>query len=118
MSRGVIGASAVRGITGRWPDVLNGYGQPDSTRAGSRGERGVHVSVSFIITQRIGLEDGPADLPHLSRQTRFVHRGRHDTRCNGPQRQLAFNSRLAAEIHDEIVETTKESRELAVTTKC
>jgi len=75
-----------RGVTGRWPDVLNGYVQPDSTRAALAGERGVHVresvrlempvadvyrfwrrlknltrvDPSFIITHRIGLEDAPS----------------------------------------------------------
>jgi uncharacterized membrane protein len=32
-----------RGVTGRWPDVLNGHMQPDSTRAALGGDRGVHV---------------------------------------------------------------------------
>src|SRR4030081_3184098 len=38
-----------RGITGRWPDVLNGYVQPDSTKTALGGERGVHVRESVRV---------------------------------------------------------------------
>ncbi len=36
-----------RGITGRWPDVLHGYAQPDSTKSALGGDRGVHVRESI-----------------------------------------------------------------------
>ena len=35
-----------RGITGRWPDVLNGHTEANGTRAALGGERGVHVRES------------------------------------------------------------------------
>src|SRR5438105_14877920 len=35
-----------RGLTGRWPDVLNGDVERDSTKTVLRGERGVHVRES------------------------------------------------------------------------
>jgi len=35
-----------RGITGRWPDVLNGHTEANGTRATLGGERGVHVRES------------------------------------------------------------------------
>jgi hypothetical protein len=36
-----------RGISGRWPDVLTGSAQPDSTRTALGGDRGVHVRESM-----------------------------------------------------------------------
>jgi uncharacterized membrane protein len=36
-----------RGATGRWPDLLNGYGEPDNTKTGLSGDRGVHVRESI-----------------------------------------------------------------------
>jgi threonine dehydrogenase-like Zn-dependent dehydrogenase len=42
-------------------------------------ERG-DIDPSFIITHRIGLEDAPAMYRNVSRQTRLVHQGRHETR--------------------------------------
>jgi uncharacterized membrane protein len=36
-----------RGIAGRWPDVLNGWTRPASTRSALGGDRGVHVRESI-----------------------------------------------------------------------
>jgi hypothetical protein len=36
-----------RGITGRWPAVVNGSAEPDSTRTALGGDRGVHVRESI-----------------------------------------------------------------------
>ena len=43
-----------RGITGRWPDVLNGFAQPNSTRSALGGNRGVHVRESIRLEVPVG----------------------------------------------------------------
>ena len=65
-----------RGITGRWPDVLNGS-QPDSTRTALSGDRGVHVRESIRLEVPVGdvyrfwrrLENLPQFMTHLDRVT-------------------------------------------------
>jgi uncharacterized membrane protein len=66
-----------RGITGRWPEVLNGYAQPDSTRNALGGARGVHVRESIRVEMPINevyrfwrrLENLPQFMTHLDRVT-------------------------------------------------
>ena len=66
-----------RGITGRWPDVLNGYAQPDSTRSALGGARGVHVRESIRVEMPVGdvyrfwrsLANLPRFMTHLDRVT-------------------------------------------------
>ena len=62
-----------RGLTGRWPDVLNGKAQPDSTRSALAGERGVHVRESVRLEVPVAdvyrfwrrLENLPRFMTHL-----------------------------------------------------
>jgi uncharacterized membrane protein len=64
-----------RGITGRWPDVLNGHAHPESTRHALGGERGIHVRESVRLEVPIGdvyrfwrrLEHLPQFMTHLDR---------------------------------------------------
>ena len=66
-----------RGITGRWPDVLNGYAQPDSTKSALGGDRGVHVRESIRLEVPVAdvyrfwrrLENLPQFMTHLDRVT-------------------------------------------------
>jgi uncharacterized membrane protein len=66
-----------RGITGRWPDVLNGSAQPDSTKGALCGHRGVHVresirlEVALAVVYRFWrrLENLPRFMAHLDRVT-------------------------------------------------
>jgi uncharacterized membrane protein len=66
-----------RGITGRWPDLLNEYVQPDSTRTALGGERGVHVRESIRLEVPIAdvyrfwrrLDNLPRFMTHLNRVT-------------------------------------------------
>ena len=66
-----------RGITGRWPDVLNGIRQPDSTKTALGGERGVHVRESIRLEVPVAdvyrfwrrLENLPRFMTHLDRVT-------------------------------------------------
>jgi uncharacterized membrane protein len=66
-----------RGITGRWPAVLNGYARPDSTSSALGGDRGVHVRESVRLEVPVGevyrfwrrLENLPRFMTHLIRVT-------------------------------------------------
>jgi uncharacterized membrane protein len=66
-----------RGITGRWPDLLNGHVQPDSTRAALAGERGLHVRESVRLEMPVAevyrfwrrLENLPRFMTHLHQVT-------------------------------------------------
>ena len=66
-----------RGITGRWPDVLNGHAQPDSTKSALGGDRGVHVRESIRLEVPLAdvyrfwrrLENLPQFMTHLDRVT-------------------------------------------------
>jgi len=66
-----------RGITGRWPDVLNGYVQPDSTKTALGGKRGVHVRESVRLEVPVAdvyrfwrrLDNLPRFMTHLNRVT-------------------------------------------------
>jgi hypothetical protein len=66
-----------RGITGRWPDVLNGYGERNSSKSALGGDRGVHVRESIRLEVSVGdvyrlwrrLENLPRFMTHLDRVT-------------------------------------------------
>ena len=66
-----------RGITGRWPDLVNGHLGPDSTRAALAGERGVHVRESVRLEMPVAdvyrfwrhLENLPRFMTHLHQVT-------------------------------------------------
>jgi uncharacterized membrane protein len=66
-----------RGITGRWPDVINGHSQPDSTKTALGGRRGVHVRESVRLEVPVAdvyrfwrrLDNLPRFMTHLIRVT-------------------------------------------------
>lgn len=66
-----------RGITGRWPDLLNGHAQPDSTKTALGGERGMHVRESVRLEVPVAdvyrfwrrLDNLPRFMTHLNRVT-------------------------------------------------
>jgi uncharacterized membrane protein len=68
-----------RGITGCWPNVLNGYAQPDSTKTALGAGRGVHVWESVRLAVPIAdvyrfwrrLENLPRAMTHLDRVTQL-----------------------------------------------
>lgn len=80
-----------RGITGRWPDVLNGSAQPDSTRTALGGDRGVHVQESIRLEVPVAdvyrfwrrLDNLPQFLTHLDRVTEGAD-GRSHWVTSGP----------------------------------
>lgn len=66
-----------RGITGRWPTVLNGFVDPDNTKTALGGDRGVHVREAVRLERPIAevyrfwrrLENLPRFMRHLERVT-------------------------------------------------
>jgi uncharacterized membrane protein len=80
-----------RGITGRWPDILNGYAQPESTKSALRGDRGVHVRESIRLEVPVAdvyrfwrrLEHLPQFMAHLARVTESSD-GRSHWVASGP----------------------------------
>jgi uncharacterized membrane protein len=66
-----------RGVTGRWPSVLNGNVQPDSTKTALGGARGVHVRESIRLELPVAdvygfwrrLDNLPRFMRHLTRVT-------------------------------------------------
>jgi len=66
-----------RGVTGRWPDILNGNSQRDSTKTALRGTRGVHVRESVRLEVPVAdvyrfwrrLDNLPRFMTHLIRVT-------------------------------------------------
>lgn len=74
-----------RGIAGRWPAVMNGHGQPDSTRAALGGERGIHVRESVRLEIPVPdayrfwrrLENLPRFMTHLDRVAEMSDRTSH-----------------------------------------
>jgi uncharacterized membrane protein len=59
-----------RGITGRWPAIMNGWTQPDDTRSALGGDRGVHVRESIRL--EVPLPDVYAFWRHLENLPRFM----------------------------------------------
>ena len=66
-----------RGVTGRWPDLLNGHARSDSGKAALAGGRGVHVRESVRLEAPIAdvyrfwrrLDNLPRFMTHLERVT-------------------------------------------------
>jgi uncharacterized membrane protein len=109
--RSLVGASLAfasapllyRGFTGRWPSVVNGYGQSGDTRAALGGDRGVHVRESVRVDRPVGtvygfwrrLENLPRFMTHLDAVTELGE-GRSHWLAAGP-------AGLAVEWHAEII---------------
>jgi uncharacterized membrane protein len=80
-----------RGIRGRWPNLLNGSAEPDSTRTALGGDRGVHVRESIRLELPVGdvyrfwrrLENLPQFMTHLDRVTEGAD-GRSHWVTSGP----------------------------------
>jgi uncharacterized membrane protein len=80
-----------RGVTGRWPNVLNGSAQPDSTRTALGGDRGVHVRESIRLEVPVAdvyrfwrrLDNLPRFMTHLDRVTEGAD-GRSHWVTSGP----------------------------------
>jgi len=91
--RSVLGACLVassapllyRGVTGHWPDVLEGYVPSDDTKTALSGTRGIHVRESVRLERPIAdvyrfwrrLENLPHFMSHLARVTETSPRQSH-----------------------------------------
>jgi uncharacterized membrane protein len=100
-----------RGITGRWPDVLNGSGQPDSTKAALGGDGGVHVRESIRLEVPVGdvyqfwrrLENLPQFMTHLDRVTEGVD-GRSHWVTSGPGGlAVAWDAEIINEVENKVL---------------
>lgn len=80
-----------RGITGRWPAMLDDLVQPDNTRAALGGDGGVHIRESIRLEIPIAdvygywrrLENLPTFMSHLTRVTNLADGKSHWT-ASGP----------------------------------
>jgi uncharacterized membrane protein len=100
-----------RGITGRWPAVLNGRVEPDSTRAALAGDRGIHVRESVRLELAVAdvyrfwrrLENLPRFMTHLHRVTETSD-GRSHWVAAGPARlTVEWDAEIINEVENEVV---------------
>jgi uncharacterized membrane protein len=92
-----------RGITGRWPDLLDKYVQPDSTKTALGGERGLHVRESVRL--EVPVADAYAYWRHLENLPRFMtHLNRVTENPDGTSHWVAAGpAGLAVEWEAEII---------------
>ena len=100
-----------RGITGRWPDVLNGHLQPDSTRVALGGERGIHVRESVRLEVPVAdvyrfwrhLESLPRFMAHLHRVTETPE-GRSHWIAGGPAGlDVEWDAEIINEVENQVL---------------
>jgi uncharacterized membrane protein len=100
-----------RGITGRWPDVLNGHVQPDSTRAALAGERGVHVRESVRLDLPVAdvyrfwrrLENLPRFMTHLHRVTETPDGSSHWVACGPAGLAVEWDAEIINEVENQVI---------------
>jgi uncharacterized membrane protein len=100
-----------RGITGRWPDVLNGYSQPDSTKSALGGDRGVHVRESIRLEVPIAdvyrfwrrLENLPQFMTHLDRVTEVSDRTSHWVASGPAGLAVEWDAEIINEVENKIL---------------
>jgi len=100
-----------RGITGRWPDFLNGRGEPDSTKIALRGPRGVHVRESVRLEVPVAdvyrfwrrLENLPRFMAHL-KQVKETAGGRSHWVARGPAGlAVEWNAEIINEVENRVL---------------
>jgi uncharacterized membrane protein len=100
-----------RGITGQWPDILNGHVQPGSTRAALSGERGIHVRESVRLEVPVDdvyrfwrrLENLPQFMTHLHRVTEGAD-GRSHWVTSGPAGlAVEWDAEIINEVENKIL---------------
>jgi uncharacterized membrane protein len=117
--RSVVGACLVlsaapllyRGITGRWPDVMNGHGERDSTRAALAGERGVHVRESVRLEMPVAdvyrfwrrLENLPRFMAHLDRVTETPEGRSHWVAAGPAGLAVEWDAEIINEVDNQVI---------------
>jgi uncharacterized membrane protein len=100
-----------RGITGRWPDVLNGHLQPDSTKTALGGEHGVHVGESVRLEVPIAdvycfwrrLDNLPRFMTHLNRVTENADGTSHWVAAGPAGLAVEWDAEVINEIENEML---------------
>ena len=100
-----------RGITGRWPDVSNGYVQPDSTKTALGGERGVHVRESVRLEVPVAdvyrfwrrLENLPRFMTHLDRVTETADGRSHWVAAGPAGLAVEWDAEIINEVENKLL---------------
>ena len=100
-----------RGITGRWPHVLNGSDQPDSTRRALAGDRGVHVRESVRLEMPLAdvyrfwrrLENLPRFMTHLQRVTETVDGKSHWVAAGPAGLAVQWDAEIINEVENRVL---------------
>jgi uncharacterized membrane protein len=100
-----------RGITGRWPSVLNGHLQPDSTKTALGGACGVHVRESVRLELPVAdvyrfwrrLENLPRFMTHLHRVTQGSDGKSHWVAAGPAKLAVEWEAEVINEIENTIL---------------
>jgi uncharacterized membrane protein len=100
-----------RGLTGRWPDVLNGYLQPDSTTTALGGQGGVHVRESVRLEVPVAevygfwrrLENLPRFMTHLNQVTETLDGRSHWVAAGPAGLTVEWDAEVINEIENKLL---------------
>jgi uncharacterized membrane protein len=100
-----------RGITGCWPDVLNGLTQPDSTRSALGGDRGVHVRESIRLEVPVvdvyrfwrRLENLPRFMTHLDCVTEEAGGTSHSVTSGPAALAIEWDAEIINEVENRVL---------------
>jgi len=100
-----------RGITGRWPNVLNGHVEPDSTRAALAGKRGIHVRESVRLERPVAdvyrfwrcLENLPRFMTHLHKVTETPDRKSHWVAAGPAGLAVEWDAEIINEVENQVI---------------
>jgi len=100
-----------RGIAGRWPDVLNGHVQPDSTKTALGGEHGVHVRESVRLEVPVAdvyrfwrrLDNLPRFMTYLNRVTESTDGTSHWVAAGPAGLTVEWEAEVVNEIENKLL---------------
>ena len=100
-----------RGITGRWPGVLNGSAQTHSTRTALGGDRGVHVRESIRLEVTLEavyrfwrrLENLPQFMTHLERVTETGDGKSHWVTSGPAGLAVEWDAEIINEVENQVI---------------
>ena len=100
-----------RGITGRWPGVLNSYAQPGSTKRALGGGRGIHVRESIRLELPVDdvyrfwrrLENLPRFMTHLDRVTEVSDGTSHWVAAGPAGLAVEWDAEIINEVENKIL---------------
>jgi len=100
-----------RGMTGRWPDLLDGHVQPDSARAALAGDRGVHVRESVRLEMPVAevyrfwrrLENLPRFMSHLYQLTENADGTSHWVAAGPAGLAVEWDAEIINEVENQVI---------------